>query len=74
MNSAEEHRLMLHVAQRLHRRFPERALEEIERLVAGLLQCYDGCRVRDYVPILVEREAVDVLRAAGSTAPLMSGP
>lgn len=61
MDTTEERRLIGHVEHRLTTQFPHVPASEIRLLVAGLLQRYDGSRVRDFIPLLVEREARDLL-------------
>ena len=56
------------VVRRLVERFPEVDREAIVEAVSELHREYDGSRVRDFVPILVERGVRDSLlrrRAAG---------
>ena len=43
------------VVQRLVGQFPELPREEIERAVRGEHEGYESSKVRDFVPILVER-------------------
>lgn len=51
------------VAARLHRRFPLAEAAMVDKLVATFNEQYDGRPIRDFVPVLVEREATEVLRA-----------
>ena len=48
---------------RLHDKFPMVPLSLIEQLVIEIGARYDGCRIREFVPLLVERESRDRLRA-----------
>ena len=58
----DEHRALEHVRSRLSARFPDVPPETVRLTVAEIHQRFDG-RVRDYVPILVEREATSRLAA-----------
>jgi len=48
---------------RLHDKFPTVPLILIEQLVIEICARYDGSRIREFVPLLVERESRDRLRA-----------
>jgi hypothetical protein len=65
----EEAAAMTAMTVRLRQRFPDTPAEEIDRAVSVVHARYDGRPIRHFVPILVEREVVDVLRAATTTAP-----
>jgi hypothetical protein len=58
MEPAEAKALDLAVL-RLHRRFPDRALEDIRGEVGRVHQRYESSRIRGFVPILVEREVAE---------------
>ncbi len=45
------------VARRLCTRFPSVSAETVDALVAEIHREYDGRPIRDYVPLLVERQA-----------------
>ncbi|MEZ5193671.1 MAG: hypothetical protein R2734_15020 [Nocardioides sp.] len=54
---------MADVIAHLQARFPAMSAEAIAEAVRSLYQQYDGAAVRTFLPILVEREAGDRLRA-----------
>lgn len=51
------------VTERLAQQFPELDEEQISRAVHGRYDDYEGSRVREFIPVLVERGARDQLRA-----------
>jgi hypothetical protein len=53
---------------RLGGRFPAMSREDITAVVMAIYQEYDACKVRGYLPILVERQARDRLEHASSAA------
>ena len=55
-------KLLAQVTDRVHLRMPAATREEVAELVAGLFVAFADSRVRDFVPIFVERDAVDELR------------
>ena len=56
----------------LRRRFPYVAPEELDRLVEEAHRAYDGCPVRHFVPILVERDVVEAVES-GHPLPQRTG-
>ncbi|MFC9769645.1 three-helix bundle dimerization domain-containing protein [Rhodococcus jostii] len=58
-----EQRHLDRMRRRLHPRFPHLPPGLVEDVVAAAHRRFDGCRIRDFVPILVERIARDVLAA-----------
>jgi hypothetical protein len=58
------------VKARLHERLPDISIQSIEVEVTGLFHQYAGSKVRTYLPILVERDAIDHFRShpAGTVA------
>lgn len=56
-----------HVARRLRARFPDIQAEAIDRMVFDAAREFDGRPIRDYVPILVERNVIE--RVRGSAPP-----
>jgi hypothetical protein len=52
------------VSARLRRRFPGIDSVLIAQTVEEVYQLFDGARIRDFVPILVEKHAGDLLREA----------
>jgi hypothetical protein len=63
MNQTEEIRALDQLADRLRGRFPDAPPEGIKELVARAHQQYDGSPIRDFIPVLVEREVVEHFRA-----------
>ena len=63
----DEDRAVAEVAERLLKRFPLQSPDVVKATVAELHQRYDGSRIRDYIPVLVEREARDHLTPVAST-------
>lgn len=61
---------MSEVAARLRRRFPELPEDTIRSTVDETRRGFEQSKIRDYVPVLVEREARDTLRhvTRGSSA------
>ncbi|MEZ3162237.1 three-helix bundle dimerization domain-containing protein [Microbacterium sp. BWT-B31] len=62
-NPANEYEELVHIVERIARRFPEVAEAALFELVADVLTRYDGVRLRAYVPVLVEGEVLRVLRS-----------
>lgn len=58
----EEHLAIAEVVQRLRQRFPSVETGVIERVVADCNREYDGRPIREFVPLLVERDAGERLR------------
>ena len=52
------------VMQRMRARFPDTQPEQIRRLVENVHHEYEGRPIREFVPVLVEREVVNTLRGA----------
>lgn len=53
---------MEQLTERLRERFPDEPGDGIERMVAQVHGGYEASTVRDFIPVLVERELVDRLR------------
>ncbi|MDR6905787.1 hypothetical protein J2X63_001473 [Agromyces sp. 3263] len=62
----DEDRAIDEVVSRLSERFPTVSPEHIEAVVDEELHKFDGGRVRDFVPVLVERAAKKRLKAEGA--------
>ncbi|MDV7243527.1 MULTISPECIES: three-helix bundle dimerization domain-containing protein [Rhodococcus] len=62
------------VRTRLIQRFPDLEPGVVEDLVVATLHRFDGCRIRDFVPLLVERAATRTLDATYSRAPMLAEP
>jgi hypothetical protein len=69
MDPSEETKALVKVAERLSGRFPEATVEKVREIVSLVVGDFEGARVRDFVPVLVEREAAERLR---STIPTQS--
>lgn len=67
MDPAEEKALRL-VVMRLHRRFPDVSVEDLDREVHRIYEDYAGSRARTYIPILVEKDAAADVRAGSVTS------
>lgn len=64
MDTAEEMRhVTALVGRRLIRKFPELDPHTVEETVSGFHRQLGDAPIRDYVPVLVEREAIDSLKA-----------
>lgn len=61
MATPEETRMLHQVSARLRTRFPEAEPAQLMRVVETAFHELDGARVRDFVEILVEREAASRL-------------
>jgi hypothetical protein len=64
----DESAALAHAAERLSDRFPDVPREEIDRLVEEHREEYDGAPVRDFVPVLVEHDVKEDLRAGDPDA------
>jgi hypothetical protein len=56
--------------ERVLARFPEAGSEQIRNLVNQVHHEYDGRPIREFVPVLVEREVTNSLRATRPTRPI----
>jgi hypothetical protein len=56
------------IAARLAGQFPELSAAEIANAIQGRYDAFDGSRIRDFVPILVERSVRTELITAGHEA------
>ncbi|KXX55311.1 three-helix bundle dimerization domain-containing protein [Rhodococcus sp. LB1] len=63
MDDREEHDIGV-VQIRLMQRYPDLGPEVVEDLIEATLGRFEGCRIRDFVPLLVERAATRALDAA----------
>ncbi len=50
------------LTRRLHGRFPTIELSVVRQVVADAYAGFEGCRIREFIPLLVERESRDRLR------------
>lgn len=60
---SEEARVLEHVRDRLSSRFPQVPAQRVSDVVARTYHDFDGARIRDFVEILVERDAAALLRS-----------
>ncbi|MEU2003311.1 three-helix bundle dimerization domain-containing protein [Rhodococcus sp. NPDC019627] len=56
---------------RLIQRFPNLEPGVVEDLIEATLHRFDDCRIRDFVPLLVERSATRTLDAVYCRAPML---
>lgn len=61
MATSEETRVLHQVSARLHSRFPSTEPDRLRRAIETAYHQLDGAPIRDFVEILVEREAADAL-------------
>ena len=73
MGDREEHDLDV-VRTRLIQRYPDLDSGVIEDLIVAALGRFDGCRIRDFVPLLVERAATRTLDATFRHPPVHPEP
>lgn len=66
MNLREEQALHA-VTVRLQKQFPDLLPHEIDTLVRGKYRAFDGSPVRDFIPILVERQTREALQRTGTS-------
>ena len=69
MTQTEEIHALDQLADRLRGRFPDAPPESIKSAVDEVHSQFDGRPIRDFIPVLVEREVVDRFRVrqAGPT-------
>lgn len=70
-NPATEFEALLYIAERLQQRFPEVSEDVLYQHIAEALESFDGARLREYVPVLVEN---NVLRRLRRTQPAIFQP
>lgn len=61
----DEFEALFHVLVRVSHRFPTVAEDTLVELIAGEVSRFGQVRLRDYVPVLVERNVVRTLQATG---------
>ncbi len=69
MDNSVEPKGLAQVTSRLSARFPHLSSTEVERTVSELFAEYGSSRVRDFVPIFVEREAAQRLMLHQESVP-----
>ena len=67
-NPQTEFEALIHLEQRLRQRFPQLHEDALIELIADELEAFDGARLRDYVPVLVEHNVLRRLRSFDETA------
>ena len=67
MNAEEEARAVDQVVDRLAARFPDVSRDRVAAIVGEEHLELEGNPIRDFVPVLVEREARERLRVEGAT-------
>lgn len=67
-----EYEALVYVCRRLEEHFPDVPEETIHSLVVDELERYGSARLRQYIPMLVERELLRTLRSADSSHRLAS--
>lgn len=55
--SIDEDRAVAEIAECLQERFPDRPAAEIIAAIDEARASFDGAKVRDFVPVLIEKEA-----------------
>nr|WP_243847214.1 DUF3562 domain-containing protein [Microbacterium ulmi] len=63
-NPDNEYEALIHIIRRLGDRYPAVEDDVVLEIVAEELERFDGARLRDYVPLLVERRLRERLRSA----------
>ncbi|HEV2635676.1 MAG TPA: hypothetical protein VGX23_11055 [Actinocrinis sp.] len=61
ISSDQEQRAIRRVSERLRRKFSERSPAEVDGVVDQVARRFGQARIREYVPILVERVSRDEL-------------
>jgi hypothetical protein len=72
MTGDDESLLVEQVIERLIARYPSVSPEDIELLVRGIHQRFDGGRIRDFVPLLVEKAARRILTDPAAVVSVVS--
>ncbi|MET0297128.1 MAG: hypothetical protein ABW024_06975 [Microbacterium sp.] len=70
MDTPSEEAAVEKVVDRLAARFPTLDHEHVEDVVETEVHEFDDARVRDYVPVIVEHQAMDRLREEADPVPL----
>lgn len=63
MDASDEQRAVGEVAERLAERFPDVPRDQVAQIVRDVHAALDGNPIRDFVPVLVEHDARERLRA-----------
>ena len=59
--ATEEQRALDQITDRVRSRFPDAQPERVRSVVFEIHHQYDGSSIREFVPVLVEREAAETL-------------
>jgi hypothetical protein len=62
MTNTDEIQVLDELTDRLRDKFPDAPLGSIRKVVREVHHQYDGHPIRDFIPVLVEREVVDHFR------------
>jgi hypothetical protein len=62
MTNTDEIQVLDELTDRLRDQFPDAPLGSIRQVVREVHHQYDGHPIRDFIPVLVEREVVDHFR------------
>jgi len=73
MTATDESRALEHLHVRLCARFPDVPVAQVQRMITDAHQQYDGRPIRDFIPVLVEREVREQLRS-GQAVPEQRSP
>lgn len=55
--TVDEEKAVGEIVERLHERFPDASLEAVHEAVGKARASFDTAKVRDFVPVLIEKEA-----------------
>ena len=64
MGGTDEIHALEHLLVRMRARFPAVPVDRLRRMITELHHQYDGRPIRDFIPVLVEREVLEQLRSA----------
>ena len=73
MTATDESRALEHLHVRLCARFPDVPVAQVQRMITDAHEQYDGRPIRDFIPVLVEREVREQLRS-GQAVPEQRSP
>lgn len=61
MATSEETRVLTQVSERLSHKYPQVPTQRVSEVVSATYHDFDHARIRDFVEILVERDAAELL-------------
>lgn len=61
-NPQSEYEALVYLAERVRHRFPDVDEDALFAMIAEELEAFDGARLREYVPLLVEHNLLRKLR------------